>query len=65
MDILLERKIVSKNRSENTGAAIPYMSEFETQVLNILRKDAEDKEKVKELLEKYATRYSAEAGSGA
>jgi hypothetical protein len=65
MDILLVRKMVSKTRAENTGEAIPYVSEFETQVLSILRKDAEDKEKVKELLEKYATRYSTEAGSGA
>jgi hypothetical protein len=65
MSILPERKTVSKTRAENTGEAIPYVSEFETKVLSILRKDAEDKEKVKELLEKYATRYSAEAGSGA
>jgi len=55
---------VSKTRSENVDEAIPYVSEFEAQVLSILRKDAENKEKVKEILEKYATRYSAEAGSG-
>lgn len=53
-----------KTRSENMGEAVPYVSEFEAQVLTILRKDAENKEKVKEILEKYATRYSAEAGSG-
>jgi hypothetical protein len=60
----LERKIVFKTRSENKGEAIPYVSEFEAQVLGVLRKNSEDKEKVKELLEKYAARYSAEAGSG-
>ena len=55
---------MSKPRSENTGETIPYVPEFEAQVLSILKKDAENKEKVKEILEKYATRYSAEAGSG-
>jgi len=55
---------VFKTRSENKGEAVPYVSEFETQVLGVLRKNSEDKEKVKELLEKYAARYSAEAGSG-
>ncbi len=56
---------MSKTRAEKAGEAIPYVSEFETQILGILRKNSEDKEKVKEILEKYATRYSAEAGSGA
>ena len=56
---------MSKNRAENAGEVIPYISEVETQVLSILRKNSEDKEKVKEILEKYSTRYSTEAGSGA
>jgi hypothetical protein len=56
---------VSKTHAEKAGEVIPYVSEVETQVLGILRKNSEDKEKVKELLEKYATRYSTEAGSGA
>ena len=55
---------MSKTRSENMGETIPHVSEFEAQVLSILKKDVENKEKVKEILEKYATRYSAEAGSG-
>lgn len=62
--ILLEREVVSKTRVENTGEAVPYISEVETQVLGVLRKNSEDKEKVKEILEKYAARHSAEAGPG-
>ncbi len=55
---------MSKTRVENTGEAVPYISEVETQVLGVLRKNSEDKEKVKEILEKYAARHSAEAGPG-
>lgn len=55
---------MSKNPTENAGEMVPYISEVEAQVLGVLRRNAEDKEKVKEILEKYAARHSAEAVSG-
>ncbi len=55
---------MSKIRTENVDEAVPYISEVEAQVLGVLRRNSEDKEKVKEILEKYAARHSAEAGSG-
>lgn len=60
----MERGVVSKNPTENAGEMVPYISEVEAQVLGVLRRNAEDKEKVKEILEKYAARHSAEAVSG-
>ncbi len=53
---------MSKSSSNVMNETIPYVSELEAQVLGILRKNAENKEKVKEILEKYATRYSTEFG---
>ncbi|MBS7615104.1 hypothetical protein KEJ18_05170 [Candidatus Bathyarchaeota archaeon] len=54
---------MSQTRSENTSEEVPYIEKFEPQAIGILRKNAENKEKVKELLEKYAERYSAELNS--
>lgn len=55
---------MSKTRVETSGELVPYIAEVEAQVLRALRKTPEDKQKVKEILEKYAARHSAEAGSG-
>ncbi|MBS7657341.1 hypothetical protein KEJ33_05405 [Candidatus Bathyarchaeota archaeon] len=54
---------MSQTLSENTSEEVPYIEEFESQVIGILRKNAENKEKIKEILEKYAARYSAELNS--
>ncbi len=54
---------MSKTGFENTSEEVPYINEFEPQAIGILRKNAENREKVKELLEKYAARYSAELNS--
>ncbi|MEM2145599.1 MAG: hypothetical protein QW279_09575 [Candidatus Jordarchaeaceae archaeon] len=51
---------MSKPSSNTLDEAIPYVSELESQILRILRKNPENKEKVKEILEKYATKYSTE-----
>ncbi len=47
---------------ENAGSLhqIPYIKELERVALSILRKNPNDKEKLKEILEDYARRYAEE-----
>ena len=39
---------------------VPYIKELENVALKILKKNPNDKEKLKEILENYATRYARE-----
>ena len=39
---------------------LPYISEFEDEALKVLRGKGDNKERLRELLESYATRYADE-----
>jgi len=47
-------------RDAGSSHTIPYIKEIEHAVLNILRENPNDKEKLKEMLENYASRYARE-----
>ena len=47
-------------RDEVSVLQIPYIKEIEKVALKILRKDPNNKEKLKEMLENYANRYVRE-----
>jgi len=49
---------MSNPRNEVSSHQIPYIKELEHIALNILRENPESKEKIKEILEKYASRYA-------
>ena len=45
---------------DKSSSSIPYIKELEKVALKILRENPDDKEKLKEMLEEYASRYSRE-----
>ena len=51
---------MSNIRDAGSSTAIPYVKELERIVLNLLREKPDDKEKLKEILENYASRYARE-----
>jgi len=44
----------------NTRNSVPYIKELERVAVNLLRKNLNSKEKLKEILEDYASRYARE-----
>jgi len=51
---------MSNIRDRDSSHAIPYIKELERIALNLLRKNPNNKEKLKEILEDYASRYARE-----
>jgi len=47
-------------RDAGSSRTVPYIKELEHVVLNILRENPNNKERVKEILENYAGRYARE-----
>ncbi len=56
---------MSETEDSSSGYVGPYILEFEGLALRILKGDANDKEKLKELLEEYADKYAKESSLGA
>ena len=48
----------------DSSTQIPYIKELERAVLRIIRKNQNDKERLKEILEDYASRYAKEYNIG-
>jgi len=51
---------MSNIENVDSSYQIPYIKEIERLALSILRKKPDDKEKLKEILENYASRYARE-----
>jgi len=47
-------------RNEGSFRQVPYVKELERVALNLLRKNPNNKEKLKEILDEYASRYARE-----
>ena len=56
----LRRKKMSNIEKAGSSHQIPYIKEIERLALKILRENPDDKEKLKEILEDYASRYARE-----
>ena len=55
---------MSKIDNNGLDYAVPNILEFERSALNIVKKDTDNKEEIKELLKEYAARYAKENASG-
>jgi len=51
---------MSNIRNAGSFNRVPYIKELERITLSLLRKDPNNKEKLKEILENYASRYARE-----
>ena len=55
---------MSNTGNADSSTQIPYIKELERAVLRIIRKNQNDKERLKEILEDYASRYAKEYNIG-
>jgi len=51
---------MSNIRNAGSLRQVPYIKELERVALNLLKRNLNDKEKLKEILEEYAARYAKE-----
>lgn len=55
---------MQKTGVKQSAMTVPYLKEFESQALAVLKEKSADKQKLKELLKRYATRYAKEYFAG-